>query len=180
MRTQAEIKAMIEVLAKLDTSRMYLNDFFHTWKESDDEIAAVFQVAEILRAMREDNISTKVISIYRDYTYTSLGTGTFTSQMWTNDFPNETFPVEIQKADQVNWYKLIGVIEEGYDIIIQVAEDGVTATIPEQTCCSDLNGSGAGIISAEGELENGVFTFTTTYMDDVYMYGPAIEIITLP
>ncbi len=127
-----------------------------------------------------DNISTKVISIYRDYTYTSLGIGTFTSQMWTNDFPNETFPVEIQKADQVNWYKLIGVIEEGYDIIIQVAEDGVTATIPEQTCCSDLNGSGAGIISAEGELENGVFTFTTTYMDDVYMYGPAIEIITLP
>lgn len=127
-----------------------------------------------------DNISTKIINIYRDYTYTSLGIGTFTSQMWTGAFPDETFPVEIQKADQVNWYKLVGLIEEGYDITIQMAEDGVTATIPEQTCCADLNGSGAGIITAEGELENGVFTFTTTYMDDVYMYGPVIEIITLP
>ncbi len=72
MKTKAEMKAMIEALKKLDTKNMYLNDFFHTWKESDDEIAAVFQVAEIFRAMRENNISTKVfdsglgISIFRD------------------------------------------------------------------------------------------------------------------
>ena len=72
MKSNAEMKAMIEVLKKLDTGRMYLNDFFHTWKESDDEIHAVFQVAEILRAMRENNISTKVfdsglgISVFRD------------------------------------------------------------------------------------------------------------------
>lgn len=122
-----------------------------------------------------DNISTKTISIYRDYTYTSLGIGEFNSQMWVGPIP-----VEIQKADQVNWYKLVDLIEEGYDITIQVADDGKTATIPEQVCCADLNGTGAGIISAEGELENGVFTFTTTYMDDVYMYGPVIETVTLP
>lgn len=71
-KTKAEIKNRIDGLRKLDTSKMYLNDFFHTWKESDDEIAAVFEVAEILRGLRENNISTKVfdsglgISVFRD------------------------------------------------------------------------------------------------------------------
>ncbi len=71
-KDKGEIRKMIEELKKLNTSNMYLNDFFHTWKESDDEIAAVFQVAEILRGMRENNISSKVfdsglgISVFRD------------------------------------------------------------------------------------------------------------------
>lgn len=71
-KTKAEIRDRIAGLRKLDISRMYLNDFFHTWKESDDEIAAVFEVAEILRGLRENNISTKVfdsglgISVFRD------------------------------------------------------------------------------------------------------------------
>ncbi|HZJ88684.1 MAG TPA: knotted carbamoyltransferase YgeW [Sphaerochaeta sp.] len=72
MKDKATIKQMIAELKKLKTDDMYLNDFFLTWDESDDEIAAVFQVAEILRAMREQNISAKVfdsglgISIFRD------------------------------------------------------------------------------------------------------------------
>lgn len=67
-----EIMEMIEALEKLDTKDMYLNDFFHTWKESDDQIDATFKVADILRSMRENNISSKVfdsglgISIFRD------------------------------------------------------------------------------------------------------------------
>ena len=71
-KTKAEILSMIETLKGLKTENMYLNDFFHTWKETDDEISAVFEVAEILRAMRENNISTKVfdsglgISVFRD------------------------------------------------------------------------------------------------------------------
>lgn len=71
-KSSQEISSMIEVLRSLKTENMYLNDFFHTWKESDDEIHAVFEVAEILRAMRENNISTKVfdsglgISVFRD------------------------------------------------------------------------------------------------------------------
>ncbi len=72
MKDTAAIKKMIEELQTLKTQDMYLNDFFHTWKESDDEIAATFAVAEILRAMREQNISSKVfdsglgISVFRD------------------------------------------------------------------------------------------------------------------
>ena len=71
-KDKALIKQMIKELGALDTKNMYLNDFFHTWKESDDEIEAVFKVAEILRGLRENNISTKVfdsglaISIFRD------------------------------------------------------------------------------------------------------------------
>ncbi len=72
MKDKAAIKKMVEELKTLKTDDMYLNDFFLTWDQSDDEIAAVFQVAEILRAMRENNISAKVfdsglgISIFRD------------------------------------------------------------------------------------------------------------------
>ncbi|MFA7167665.1 MAG: knotted carbamoyltransferase YgeW, partial [Sphaerochaetaceae bacterium] len=72
MKDKKAIEMMIEELKTLNTNQMYLNDFFHTWKESDDEIHAVFKVAEILRAMRENNISPKVfdsglgISLFRD------------------------------------------------------------------------------------------------------------------
>lgn len=71
-KDKALIKQMIEELKTLDTKNMYLNDFYHTWKESDDEIEAVFKVAEILRGLRENNISSKVfdsglaISVFRD------------------------------------------------------------------------------------------------------------------
>ena len=71
-KTKENIVALIEKLKGLKTDNMYLNDFFHTWKETDDEIDAVFTVAEILRGLRENNISTKVfdsglgISVFRD------------------------------------------------------------------------------------------------------------------
>jgi len=72
MKDKATIKKLIQELKALDTKDMYLNDFFHTWKETDDEINATFVVAEILRGLRENNISPKVfdsglgISVFRD------------------------------------------------------------------------------------------------------------------
>jgi knotted carbamoyltransferase YgeW len=51
---------------------MYKNDFFLTWEKTDDELEAVWTVADALRFMRENNISTKVfesglgISLFRD------------------------------------------------------------------------------------------------------------------
>ena len=66
------IEERIKDLACLRTEKMFLNDFFLTWDKSDDEIAAVYEVAEILRGMRESNISSKVfdsglgISLFRD------------------------------------------------------------------------------------------------------------------
>ena len=59
-------------LGELDFKNMFGGDFFLTWEKTDDELAAVFAVADALRALREKNISTKVfdsglgISIFRD------------------------------------------------------------------------------------------------------------------
>lgn len=67
-----DIKKMISDLSKLDHSKMYNDDFLLTWEKDDDEIQSVFAVADILRAMREENISTKIfdsglgISLFRD------------------------------------------------------------------------------------------------------------------
>ncbi|MDD5945363.1 MAG: knotted carbamoyltransferase YgeW [Clostridia bacterium] len=64
--------ALIEKLEKLDYKNMYLNDFFLTWEKTDDEIEAVFTVADALRELRKQNKSTKIfdsglgISIFRD------------------------------------------------------------------------------------------------------------------
>ena len=67
-----EIMQRIESLAKKKTDAMYLNDFLLTWDKSADEIGATLQTAEILRAMRDHNISCSTfdtglaISIFRD------------------------------------------------------------------------------------------------------------------
>lgn len=63
---------LLNELKGLKTDDMYLNDFFLTWEKSDDEIKAVWDVADALRDLRERNISTKVfdsglgISLFRD------------------------------------------------------------------------------------------------------------------
>lgn len=68
----ADFKKCLDALAKLDTKNMYNNDFFLTWEKTDDELQAVWAVADALRALRERNISTKVfdsglgISLFRD------------------------------------------------------------------------------------------------------------------
>lgn len=62
----------IEKLNSLNFADMYNNDFFLTWEKSRDELEAVFTVADALRKLREENISTKIfdsglgISIFRD------------------------------------------------------------------------------------------------------------------
>lgn len=59
-------------LRELKIDDMYENDFFLTWDKTDDEIEAIFTVADALRDLRERNISTKIfdsglgISNFRD------------------------------------------------------------------------------------------------------------------
>ena len=66
------LQQYIEKLNGLDIKNMYDNDFFLTWDKTDDEIMAVFTVADALRNLRERNISTRIfdsglgISIFRD------------------------------------------------------------------------------------------------------------------
>lgn len=64
-----------DLTAKLDSLKfddMYNNDFFLTWEKTEDELEAVWTVADTLRNLRERNISTKVfdsglgVSLFRD------------------------------------------------------------------------------------------------------------------
>lgn len=66
---------MDEYITKLNSLRfnkMYLNDFFLTWEKTRDELEAVFTVAEALKSLRVNNISTRIfdsglgISLFRD------------------------------------------------------------------------------------------------------------------
>ena len=62
----------IEILNGLNFEDMYNNDFLLTWEKSEDELKAVFTVAEALRELRKNNISSKIfdsglgISLFRD------------------------------------------------------------------------------------------------------------------
>ena len=67
-----KVPGFAKILDGLDFSKMYKNDFFLTWDKSDDELRAVLTVADALRSMRENNISTRIfdsglaISNFRD------------------------------------------------------------------------------------------------------------------
>ncbi|MCL2663909.1 MAG: knotted carbamoyltransferase YgeW [Oscillospiraceae bacterium] len=67
-----DIKTYIDKLANLKIDKMYQNDFLLTWEKTDDEIEAVFTVADALRKLRENNVSAKVfdsglaVSLFRD------------------------------------------------------------------------------------------------------------------
>lgn len=67
-----DIKKLTAKLEQLRSQNMYNNDFLLTWDKSSDELQAVFTVAEILRKMRENNISPRIfdsglaISVFRD------------------------------------------------------------------------------------------------------------------
>lgn len=67
-----DIKAMIAELGTLDHSNMFNEDFLLTWEKTEDELKSVYKIASILRAMREENISSKIfdsglgVSLFRD------------------------------------------------------------------------------------------------------------------
>jgi len=62
----------VEKLSALKCDGMFLSDFLLSWEKTDDELAAVFTVADILRSMRLSNVSAKIfgsglaVSIFRD------------------------------------------------------------------------------------------------------------------
>jgi knotted carbamoyltransferase YgeW len=69
---RTRIREMITALTRHDYAGMYMNDFLETWHKTDDEVAATFKVADILRAMRESGLSPRIfdsglgISLFRD------------------------------------------------------------------------------------------------------------------
>ena len=63
----------IKKLSTLDCDGMYFSDFLLTWEKTDDGLAGVFIVADILRGMRRNNVSSRIfdsglaVSIFRDH-----------------------------------------------------------------------------------------------------------------
>ena len=68
----SNVEQFTDILDHLKFSDMYEGDFFLTWEKTRDELDAVFTVADALRHLRENNISTKIfdsglgISLFRD------------------------------------------------------------------------------------------------------------------
>lgn len=66
------LQELLKELNELKFDEMNENDFFLTWEKTFDELKAVWNVADALRYLRENNISTKVfdsglgISLFRD------------------------------------------------------------------------------------------------------------------
>jgi len=67
-----DFKHLIDQLESCDYRELYQNDFFLTWDKTQDEIMAIFAVADALRALRENNRSARIfdsglaISLFRD------------------------------------------------------------------------------------------------------------------
>ena len=68
----ADIKTQLAKLATLDFKGMYNQDFICTWDKTYEQLQATLVVADIIRALREDNISPRIfdsglaVSLFRD------------------------------------------------------------------------------------------------------------------
>jgi knotted carbamoyltransferase YgeW len=73
MTETGQIKKQLERLASYDTAGIYANDFLLTWDHDGDQIRALFETAQILRALRRQNISCRAfdsglaVSLFRDH-----------------------------------------------------------------------------------------------------------------
>ncbi|MDL2238302.1 knotted carbamoyltransferase YgeW [Christensenellaceae bacterium OttesenSCG-928-K19] len=66
------VEKYTKILDNLKFDKMFQNDFLLTWEKTRDELEAVYTVADALRQLRENNISTRIfdsglgISLFRD------------------------------------------------------------------------------------------------------------------
>ena len=67
-----KFNGLLKKLEGLDCKNLYNEDFLWTWDKTQDELEAIFTVADALRDLRENNISSKIfdsglgISLFRD------------------------------------------------------------------------------------------------------------------
>lgn len=118
---------------------------------------------------------TKVITIYRDYTYSAIGTGTLQSAFFEAEGE-----FEWEKADQTTWYKALSPYDDGYNIIFKIADDGKTVTVDKQAITGDISGYGTGYVEGKGELVNGVITVNLDFTVSAGGFGSSKEIFILP
>ena len=105
-----------------------------------------------------DQTSDKVITVYRDFT---------------------TWEVEVQKADQISWYKAMNLYEKGYNIVFKVNEAN-EVTVESQPAWKHAS-YGEVFVSGKGALEDGVITVKLSHdVPNVGGFGEFKEILYLP
>ena len=104
--------------------------------------------------------TTTKITITRDYTWTSLGVGTYNAARWKQKWEQEIF-----QADQnPNLYKLPDCMEEGYDIQLLISDDG-TVYVPFQAAWVY---TGYGDVLVGGNVDDNQYTETPTNIAGTY------------
>lgn len=104
-----------------------------------------------------DNINSKTITIFRDYTYSSIGQGIFQSEAMADEGQDYAeWNVEVHKADQTSWYRAVSPYEEGKDVLLKI-NDANEVTVDAQPAWTDPQ-YGVVYITGSGTLENGVIT----------------------
>lgn len=123
----------------------------------------------------DGSVTTKVITIFRDYTYSPLGTGHLVSS-----FAGAEGDFEWEKADNISWYKAIAPYEEGYDLVFQLQEDGKTVVVTNQPVISSYGDYGTVSVAGQGELVDGVITVNLEFTVSAGSFGAMKEVFTLP
>ena len=133
-----------------------------------------------------------VVTIFRDYSFTSLGKGHYSSWFFGYDDNKDNivdraqeFDVEVQKADQVNMYQAVDLYEAGYNVRFQVANEAddkgrYRVTVARQAALSDLSGYGTTYVSGSGLMQNGVINVTLEFTVSAGSFGTAPETLVLP
>jgi hypothetical protein len=110
------------------------------------------------------------------FSYTPIGTGTFTSVFFEDEWS-----VDIEKLEvgSLTLYKAKGLYETGYDITIVV--EGENVTVNDQAAWYYDDGYGDVYITGTGTLSGKTITMSLThFIPDVHAWDPETEILILP
>ncbi|WP_372946741.1 hypothetical protein [Mariniphaga sp.] len=110
------------------------------------------------------------------FRYTPIGTGTFTSV-----FFDDEWPVDLEKLEVGNLtlYKAKALYETGYDITIVV--EGENVTVNDQAAWYYDDEYGEVFITGTGTINGKTITMSLThFIPDVYAWDPETEVLTLP
>lgn len=117
------------------------------------------------------------VTAQRKLTYESIGTGSFTSEFFEDSWPQEVF-----KAQEANYYKLPGLYYSGYDIVFAV-KDGAISFDKQPT---GYNHSSYGMVSwdprylSDCSIDGKVYSFAVAFVVSVGSFGGYFEILQLP
>lgn len=122
----------------------------------------------------EGAVTTKTITIYRDYTYSLIGTDHVVSASAGGEGD-----CEFEKADNITWYRAIAPYEEGYNLVFQVQTDGKTVVVTNQPVISEYGDYGEVSVAGQGELVDGVITASLEFTVSAGSFGTFEEVFTL-